>query len=88
MFIQDVVLSLIVFTVAPPLLFGLRYLAKRLRTATRDAVILNSHVLGAMQETVQGISIVKAFHDGETTRAEDPVDDRCRRAALQPYRPA
>lgn len=61
MFIQDVVLSLIVFTVAPPLLFGLRYLAKRLRTATRDAVILNSHVLGAMQETVQGISIVKAF---------------------------
>lgn len=61
MFVQDVVLSLIVFTVAPPLLFGLRYLAKRLRTATRDAVILNSHVLGAMQETVQGISIVKAF---------------------------
>ncbi|PYB70257.1 ABC transporter ATP-binding protein [Rhizobium wuzhouense] len=61
MFVQDVVLSLIVFTVAPPLLFGLRYLSKRLRSATREAVILNSHVLGAMQETVQGISIVKAF---------------------------
>jgi ATP-binding cassette, subfamily B, bacterial MsbA len=61
MFIQDVVLSLIVFTVAPPLLYGLRYLAKRLRSATRESVILNSHVLGAMQETVQGISIVKAF---------------------------
>lgn len=61
MLIQDIVLSLIVFTVAPPLLFGLRYLAKRLRTATRESVILNSHVLGAMQETVQGISIVKAF---------------------------
>ncbi|WP_413813651.1 ABC transporter ATP-binding protein [Rhizobium sp. Root274] len=61
MFVQDVVLSLIVFTVAPPLLLGLRYLAKRLRSATRESVILNSHVLGAMQETVQGISIVKAF---------------------------
>ncbi|RKE78124.1 ABC transporter ATP-binding protein [Rhizobium sp. AG855] len=61
MFVQDVVLSLIVFTVAPPLLFGLRYLSKRLRSATREAVILNSHVLGAMQETVQGIAIVKAF---------------------------
>ncbi len=61
MFVQDIVLSLIVFTVAPPLLIGLRYLAKRLRSATRESVILNSHVLGAMQETVQGISIVKAF---------------------------
>jgi ATP-binding cassette, subfamily B, bacterial MsbA len=61
MFVQDVVLSLIVFTVAPPLLLGLRYLSKRLRSATRESVILNSHVLGAMQETVQGISIVKAF---------------------------
>jgi ATP-binding cassette subfamily B protein len=61
MLVQDIVLSLIVFTVAPPLLLGLRYLAKRLRVATKEAVILNSHVLGAMQETVQGISIVKAF---------------------------
>ncbi|TPP09331.1 ABC transporter ATP-binding protein [Rhizobium glycinendophyticum] len=61
MFYQDVILSLLVFTVAPPLLIGLRYLAKRLRSATRESVILNSHVLGAMQETVQGITIVKAF---------------------------
>jgi ATP-binding cassette subfamily B protein len=28
---------------------------------TRDAVILNSRILGAMQETIQGVSIVKAF---------------------------
>lgn len=61
MFYQDIVLSLIVFTVAPPLLLGLRYISKRLRTATKDAVLLNAHVLGAMQETVQGIAIVKAF---------------------------
>nr|WP_246041377.1 ABC transporter ATP-binding protein [Peteryoungia ipomoeae] len=61
MFYQDIVLSMIVFTVAPPLLLGLRYISKRLRTVTKDAVILNAHVLGAMQETVQGIAIVKAF---------------------------
>lgn len=58
---QDLVLTLIVFTVAPPLLLGLRYLSKRLRSATKESIILNSHVLGAVQETVQGIAIVKAF---------------------------
>lgn len=61
MLFQDLVLTLIVFTVAPPLLIGLRYLSKRLRSATKESIILNSHVLGAVQETVQGIAIVKAF---------------------------
>lgn len=58
---KDWLLTLIVFVVAPPLILGLRYVSKRLRSATRDSVELNSHVLGAMQETVQGITIVKAF---------------------------
>ena len=58
---KDWLLTLMVFVVAPPLLLGLRYVSKRLRSATREAVELNSHVLGAMQETVQGITIVKAF---------------------------
>nr|WP_298100107.1 ABC transporter ATP-binding protein [uncultured Shinella sp.] len=58
---KDWILTLIVFFVAPPLLLGLRYVSKRLRSATRESVELNSHVLGAMQETVQGITIVKAF---------------------------
>lgn len=58
---KDWILTLIVFFVAPPLLLGLRYVSKRLRSATRESVVLNSHVLGAMQETVQGITIVKAF---------------------------
>jgi ATP-binding cassette subfamily B protein len=58
---KDWVLTLIVFVVAPPLLLGLRYVSKRLRSATRESVELNSHVLGAMQETIQGIAIVKAF---------------------------
>ncbi|EJC68895.1 ABC-type multidrug transport system, ATPase and permease component [Rhizobium leguminosarum bv. viciae WSM1455] len=61
MIIQDPLLSLAVFIMAPPLLYALRYVSKRLRSATREAVHLNSHVLGAMQETIQGIAIVKAF---------------------------
>jgi len=61
MVVQDPLLSLAVFILAPPLLYALRYVSKRLRSATREAVNLNSHVLGAMQETIQGISIVKAF---------------------------
>jgi len=58
---KDWLLTLIVFVIAPPLLIGLRYVSRRLRLATREAVEINSHVLGAMQETIQGITIVKAF---------------------------
>jgi ATP-binding cassette subfamily B protein len=58
---QDPLLSVAVLILAPPLLLALRYLSKRLRQATKEAIDLNSHVLGAMQETIQGISIVKAF---------------------------
>lgn len=61
MIFKDPVLSIVIVFIAPPLVLGLRYIAKRLRQATRDAVILNSRVLGAMQETLQGIAIVKAF---------------------------
>ncbi|WP_075290647.1 ABC transporter ATP-binding protein [Pararhizobium arenae] len=58
---KDWLLTLIVFVIAPPLLLGLRYVSKRLRQATRESIEINSHVLGAMQETIQGITIVKAF---------------------------
>lgn len=61
MLAKDPVLSMIVLVVAPPVLIALRYISKRLRSATREAIDLNSRVLGAMQEAVQGISIVKAF---------------------------
>ncbi len=61
MVFKDPVLSLIVFVVAPPLLWAMRYISKRLRSATKESVIFNSHVLGAIQETIQGIAIVKAF---------------------------
>ncbi|WP_117192963.1 ABC transporter ATP-binding protein [Rhizobium terrae] len=58
---KDWILSLIVFAVAPPLLYALRYVSRRLRSATRESIEVNSRVLGAMQETIQGIAVVKAF---------------------------
>jgi ABC-type bacteriocin/lantibiotic exporter with double-glycine peptidase domain len=74
---QDPLLSLAVLILAPPLLMALRYLSKRLRQATKEAIDLNSHVLGAMQETIQGISIVKAFTmerqlERRSTRSSSP----------------
>jgi ATP-binding cassette, subfamily B, bacterial MsbA len=69
MVLQDPLLSLIFFVFAPPVFLALRHISKRLRSVTRDAVILNSRILGAMQETIQGVAIVKAFTmEGELER--------------------
>ncbi|MBP2237121.1 ATP-binding cassette subfamily B protein [Sinorhizobium kostiense] len=82
MFSKDWLLSLLVFFVAPPLLLGLRYVSKRLRAATREAVEVNSRVLGAMQETIQGISIVKAFTmEHELRRKVEAIIDRAENRA-------
>ncbi|MDW9450189.1 ATP-binding cassette domain-containing protein [Sinorhizobium meliloti] len=82
MFSKDWLLSLIVFFVAPPLLLGLRYISKRLRLATREAVEVNSRVLGAMQETIQGITIVKAFTmENELRRKVESIIDRAENRA-------
>lgn len=83
---KDWVLSLIVFAVAPPLLYALRYVSRRLRVATKDAIEVNSHVLGAMQETIQGIAIVKAFTmerqlDDKVTNIIETAEKRANRIA-------
>ena len=61
MFYQDPMLSSALFLLGPPVAFGINYLMKRIRSVTRQLVNLNSRLLGAFQETTQGISIVKAF---------------------------
>ncbi|PTM97267.1 ABC transporter ATP-binding protein [Mycoplana dimorpha] len=83
---KDALLTAIVFLVAPPLLLGLRYISKRLKLATREAVLINSHVLGAMQETIHGITIVKAFTMEDQLRAKvegiiDQAEKRSNRIA-------
>ncbi len=84
MFAKDWLLSIIVFVAAPPLLLGLRYVSRRLRSATRESIEVNSRVLGAMQETIQGISIVKAFTMERELRAQGRSDHRAGRKPGQP----
>ncbi|OJU07065.1 MAG: ABC transporter ATP-binding protein [Rhizobiales bacterium 65-79] len=61
MIFQDPLLSCIALGIAPPLVFAINYLMRRLRRVTREAVEYNSRLIGAMQEATQGIAIVKAF---------------------------
>lgn len=61
MFIQDPLLSVMALTIGPPLVYAVNYLMRRLRRVTREAVDINSRLLGAMQESTQGIAIIKAF---------------------------
>jgi ATP-binding cassette subfamily B protein len=61
MVFQDPLLSGIALCIAPPLVFAINYLMRRLRRVTREAVEYNSRLIGAMQEATQGIAIVKAF---------------------------
>ncbi|MCV3736332.1 ABC transporter ATP-binding protein/permease [Rhizobium sp. TRM96647] len=79
---KDPLLTAIVFLVAPPLLLGLRYVSRRLKSATRESVLINSHVLGAIQETIQGISIVKAFtmEDQLRSKVETIIDQAEKRS--------
>ncbi len=86
MVVKDWMLTVIMLVAAPPLLLGLRYVSKRLRNVTRQAVELNSRVLGAMQETVQGITIVKAFTMEKQLNAKvqvliDNAEERANRIA-------
>ncbi|WP_306117272.1 MULTISPECIES: ABC transporter ATP-binding protein [unclassified Roseitalea] len=58
---MDPLLSLIVLAVAPILIVAVAWVSARIRSVVRDTVELNSRVVGTMQESVQGITVVKAF---------------------------
>jgi len=61
MVVQDPVLSLIALLIGPPLLYTVDRLMRRLRRITRESVEINSRLIGALQEAVQGVTVVKAF---------------------------
>lgn len=65
---QDPVLSAIALLAGPPVGWMISNLARKLRVATRQSIDLNARVLGAMQETAQGITVVKAFTMEEVLR--------------------
>nr|WP_315925792.1 ABC transporter ATP-binding protein [Mesorhizobium sp. SP-1A] len=58
---QQPFLAASVLLVGPPLVWAVNYIMRRLRRVTRESVEINSHLIGAMQEAVQGITVVKAF---------------------------
>lgn len=82
MFAKDPLLSILVAVAAPPMFMVMRAIATKLRVATRDAVEYNSRVTGAMQETIQGLAIVKAFtmESQLKTRVEGLIDVAEKRA--------
>ena len=57
----DPVLSGIALLIGPPLIIAVNMIMRRLRSVARQAVEVNSRLVGAMQEAVQGIAVVKAF---------------------------
>ncbi|HVG50883.1 MAG TPA: ABC transporter ATP-binding protein, partial [Xanthobacteraceae bacterium] len=61
MVIQDPLLSLISVVIFPPALLVMRKLVRRLRTVATNQFQIYQQSVEAMQETVQGIPVVKAF---------------------------
>ena len=61
MFIQDPLMSLIGFVVAPPALLVLRTMIRRIRSIANKQFTGGTRIMETMQETLHGIRIVKAF---------------------------
>jgi ATP-binding cassette subfamily B protein len=73
---QQPYLAASVLVVGPPLVWAVNYIMRRVRRVTRESVTINSHLIGAMQEAVQGIAVVKAFtmEDQLSVRIGELVD--------------
>jgi ATP-binding cassette, subfamily B, bacterial MsbA len=69
MAVQDPVMSLLSIIVVPPAMLILRRMIRRIRTIAYHQFTGSARVLEAMQETLQGLRIVKAFTLEEDMRA-------------------
>jgi ATP-binding cassette, subfamily B, bacterial MsbA len=58
---QDPILTFMSLLVGPPLIIGVGYLSRRVRSVTHEAIVLNSSLLGSIQEATQGVAVVKAY---------------------------
>jgi len=61
MVVQDPLLSFFSLVVAPPAFFVLRKLIRRIYSIARTQFQGGTHIIETLQETLQGINIVKAF---------------------------
>ncbi len=68
MVVQDPLMSFFAFVVAPPALFVLRKLVRRIYGIARSQFHGNTQIVETLQETLQGIRIVKAFTLEDTMR--------------------
>jgi subfamily B ATP-binding cassette protein MsbA len=77
MVIQDPVMSLVGLVVAPPALIMLRHLIRRVRAIARMHFTGGARTLETLQETLQGLRIVKAFtlEDEMRRRLDGSVSD-------------
>src|SRR4051812_17645433 len=69
MFYQDPVMSAITFFVAPPALIVLRKMIRRIYAIAKNQFHGGARILETLQETVQGIRIVKAYTMEDVMRA-------------------
>jgi subfamily B ATP-binding cassette protein MsbA len=74
---QDPVMSLFSVVVVPPAMLVLRKLIKRIKTIAHEQFTGNTRMLETLQETLQGIRIVKAFtlEDGMRKRFDTNIAD-------------
>jgi len=77
MFVQDPLMSLISLVVVPPAMIILRKMIRRIRAIVRSQFTGGTRTLETLQETLQGIRIVKAFtlEDEMRRRFEASVAD-------------
>jgi ATP-binding cassette subfamily B protein len=69
MFLRDPLLATITFVVVPPAMLILRKMIKRIRGIARAQFTGGTRILETLQETLQGIRVVKAFTLEDTLRA-------------------
>jgi ATP-binding cassette, subfamily B, bacterial MsbA len=74
MIIQDPIMSLIVFVVVPPIFLGLRQLVKRIRTVAMSQWRGGAQTLETLQESIQGVRLVKSFTLEDQMRARFAVN--------------
>ena len=70
MLIEDPLLSLVRWSWSPPALLVLRKMIRRINAIAMSQFTGGAQILETMQETVQGIRIVKAFTLEEQMRAQ------------------
>jgi ATP-binding cassette, subfamily B, bacterial MsbA len=82
MVVQDPLMALVAFALMPPAMLMLRNLIQRIRSVALDQFAGGAGLMEAMQETLQGLRIVKAFGLEDEMRARvDASVETVKRAA-------